>query len=174
MPLRATTGICASAWAPNGTSPLDGTCLGTKSRRVRQAPRVNAHLSKLVLSPKNIYRHCSVSSGQRVDFVNPRDARMRSRPNWSPRSDCRIRVVPALYSRTEPGARASRRRGGDDARFAGAGPSSPPPHRPALLPDAIDEQAAAVRTGAGVSVKLHPRSSLETGRLAAPSLQADD
>jgi hypothetical protein len=34
-------------------------------------------------------------------------------------------------------------------------------HTPALLTNPLDQQPAAIRTGAGITVKLHPVSSLE-------------
>src|SRR5215210_7468467 len=47
--------------------------------------------------------------------------------------------------------------GGSDADAGGLGRRR---HRPALPFDSIDEQPAAVRTGASVSVELHPVPSL--------------
>src|SRR5690606_28091084 len=46
-----------------------------------------------------------------------------------------------------------------------------PRGRPSLPLDPLDEKPAAVRAGAGVTVKLHPVSSLGLGWFDAPSLQ---
>jgi hypothetical protein len=43
--------------------------------------------------------------------------------------------------------------------------------RPTLIDNAPGQQAALVQTESGVSVEIHPASSLGLGCLAAPSLQ---
>jgi hypothetical protein len=47
-----------------------------------------------------------------------------------------------------------------DRALADAGGRGRRRHRPALRQDALAEQLAAVRTGAGITVELHPVSSL--------------
>src|SRR5437764_2925807 len=46
-----------------------------------------------------------------------------------------------------------------DRALGDAGGLGRRPHRPTLLENPIDQQPAAVRTGAGVTVELHPVSS---------------
>src|SRR5256884_4793190 len=55
--------------------------------------------------------------------------------------------------------------------LADAGGLGRRPQRPALALDPCDDQPSAIRTGARVSVELHPVSSLVLGGFDTPSLQ---